>query len=138
MRRESLADRATSRRLKSPARQASRLAFAYHTATDYEEARVLVTSSGGFILRRIFYSVTSRLIGHRLNVHLYDDRLECFLGSTQLLTLRTERRRAQWISQSSRRFQKECSLNLGNTSRTFVASRTAHGARACSLAGSQP
>ena len=35
---------------------------------DYEEARVLVTSSGGFILRRVFYSVPSRLIGHRLNV----------------------------------------------------------------------
>ncbi len=49
--------------------------------TDYEEARVLVTSSGGFILRRVFYSVPSRLIGHRLNVHLYDDRLDCFLGS---------------------------------------------------------
>src|SRR5215204_2339336 len=59
--------------------------------TDYEEARVLVTSSGGFILRRVFYSVPSRLIGHRLNVHLYDDRLECFLGSTQLLTLRRGR-----------------------------------------------
>src|SRR6516165_10524968 len=59
--------------------------------TDYEEARVLVTSSGGFILRRIFYSVPSRLIGHRLNVHLYDDRLDCFLGSTQLLTLRRGR-----------------------------------------------
>src|SRR6266478_9034021 len=44
--------------------------------TDYEEARVLVTSSGGFILRRVFYSVPSRLIGHRLNVHLYDDRLD--------------------------------------------------------------
>jgi hypothetical protein len=56
--------------------------------TDYEEARVLVTSSGGFILRRVFYSVPSRLIGHHLNVHLYDGRLECFLGSTQLLTLR--------------------------------------------------
>jgi hypothetical protein len=55
--------------------------------TDYEEARVLVTSSGGFILRRVFYSVPSRLIGHRLNVHLYDDRLDCFLGSTQLVTL---------------------------------------------------
>jgi hypothetical protein len=25
-------------------------------------------------------SVPSRLIGQRLNVHLYDDRLECFLG----------------------------------------------------------
>jgi hypothetical protein len=59
--------------------------------TDYEEARVVVTSSGGFILRRVFYSVPSRLIGHRLNVHLYDDRLECFLGSTQLLTLRRGR-----------------------------------------------
>ncbi len=35
----------------------------------------------------------SRLIGHRLRVRLYDDRLECFLGSTQLLTLR--RRRAE-------------------------------------------
>ncbi|TMJ65054.1 MAG: IS21 family transposase, partial [Alphaproteobacteria bacterium] len=56
--------------------------------TDYEEVRVQVTSSGGFMLRRVFYSVPSRLIGHRLNVHLYDDRLECFLGSTQLLTLR--------------------------------------------------
>src|ERR1700716_2159827 len=59
--------------------------------TDYEEARVVVTSSGGFILRRVFYSVPSRLIGHRLNVHLYDDRLDCFLGSTQLLTLRRGR-----------------------------------------------
>jgi transposase InsO family protein len=59
--------------------------------TDYEEARVLVTSSGGFMLRRVFYSVPSRLIGHRLNVHLYDDRLECFLGSTQLLTLQRGR-----------------------------------------------
>jgi len=58
---------------------------------DYEEARVLVTSSGGFILRRVFYSVPSRLIGHRLNVHLYDDRLDCFLGSTHLLTLRRGR-----------------------------------------------
>jgi hypothetical protein len=61
--------------------------------TDYEEARVQVTSIGGFMLRRVFYSVPSRLIGHRLNVHLYDDRLECFLGSTQLLTLGVAGRR---------------------------------------------
>ena len=51
----------------------------------------LVTASGGFILRRVFYSVPSRLIGHRLHVHLYDDRLYCFLGSTRLLTLRRGR-----------------------------------------------
>jgi hypothetical protein len=35
--------------------------------------------------------VPSRLIGHHLNVHLYDDRLECFLGSTQIITLRRGR-----------------------------------------------
>jgi hypothetical protein len=35
--------------------------------------------------------VPSRLIGHRLCVRLYDDRLECFLGSTPLMTLRRGR-----------------------------------------------
>jgi hypothetical protein len=27
------------------------------------------------MLRRVFYSVPSRLIGHRLNVHLYDEAI---------------------------------------------------------------
>lgn len=59
--------------------------------TDYEEALVCVTSSGGFTLRRVFYTVPSRLIGHRLRVRIYDDRLECFLGGTPILTLRRGR-----------------------------------------------
>lgn len=58
---------------------------------DHEEKIVTVTSSGGFILRRVFYTVPSRLIGHRLRVHLYDDRLDCFLGSTLMVTLRRGR-----------------------------------------------
>jgi len=58
---------------------------------DWEEARVIVTSSGGFILRKVFYTVPSRLIGHWLNVRLYDDRLVCFLGSTEVATLRRGR-----------------------------------------------
>ena len=57
-------------------------------AADYEEVRVIVTSSGGFILGKVFYTVPSRLIGHWLNVRLYDDRLVCFLGSTEVATLR--------------------------------------------------
>lgn len=44
---------------------------------DYEETIVTVTSSSGFTLRKVFYSVPSRLIGHRLRVRLYDDRLTC-------------------------------------------------------------
>ena len=59
--------------------------------TDYEETFVSVTSTSGFILKRVFYSVPSRLIGHRLRVRLYDDRLECFLGATPLMTLRRGR-----------------------------------------------
>jgi hypothetical protein len=41
--------------------------------TDYEEKTVLVTSSGGFVLRKVFYTVPSRLIGHRLRVRIWDD-----------------------------------------------------------------
>ncbi len=55
--------------------------------SDFEEAIVIVTSSGGFTLRKVFYTVPSRLIGHRLRVRLYDDRLDCFLGSSHLMTL---------------------------------------------------
>jgi len=58
---------------------------------DYEEKIVTVTSSGGFMLRRVFYTAPSRLIGHRLRVRLYDDRLECFLGTTAMMTLRRGR-----------------------------------------------
>jgi hypothetical protein len=58
---------------------------------DFEEELVTVTRSGGFFLRRIFYTVPSRLIGHRLRVRLYDDRLECFLGGTRVLILRRGR-----------------------------------------------
>ena len=54
---------------------------------DYEETSVVVTSSSGFTLRRVFYTVPSRLIGHRLGVRLYDDRLELFLSGTRHLTL---------------------------------------------------
>ena len=58
---------------------------------DYEEVHVDVTSSSAFTLRKVFYSVPSRLIGHRLRVRLYDDRLDGFQGSTLLFTLRRGR-----------------------------------------------
>jgi transposase InsO family protein len=54
---------------------------------DHEETIVTVTSSGGFTLRKVFYTVPSRLIGHRLRVRLRDDRLDLFIGGTHLMTL---------------------------------------------------
>ena len=59
---------------------------------DHEEHLVTVTSSSGFLLKRVFYTVPSRLIGHRLRVRLYDDRLECLLGGTLVVTLPRGRR----------------------------------------------
>ena len=40
---------------------------------------------------KVFYTVPSRLIGHRLRVRLYDDRLEVFVGASPLMTLRRGR-----------------------------------------------
>ena len=61
--------------------------------TDYEDVTVRVTSSGGFTLRKVSYTVPSRLIGHRLRVRLYDDRLDVFIGTTPLMTLSRGRAR---------------------------------------------
>ena len=54
---------------------------------DYERALVYVSTSGGFVLRKVFYTVPSRLIRHRLQARLYDDRVELFVGATQVLSL---------------------------------------------------
>lgn len=54
---------------------------------DGEDVFVSVTSSSGFVLRKVFYSVPSRLIGHRLRARLFDDRVELFLGAVPLMTL---------------------------------------------------
>ena len=53
----------------------------------YEETGVRVTRSSGFILRQVFYTVPSRLIGHRLQARLYDDRVELFVSGAYQLTL---------------------------------------------------
>ena len=70
--------------------------------SDYEYERVYVTSSSGFALRKVYYSVPSRLIGHTLCVRLYHDRLELLLGATFLMTrARADRRQARLCGQLS-------------------------------------
>jgi len=54
---------------------------------DYTEVCVRVTTSSTISVRRVTYSVPSRLIGEHLRIHLYDDRLECYLTTTHVLTL---------------------------------------------------
>ena len=55
--------------------------------TDFVEEEARVTRCGAFTVRAILYSAPSRLIGHRLKVRLYSDRLDCYLSGALVLTL---------------------------------------------------
>jgi len=56
-------------------------------ATNYSEQRIVVSSSSTIEVRRVIYTVPSRLQGEVLNVRIYDDRLVCYLGSYYVVTL---------------------------------------------------
>jgi len=58
-----------------------------HRTTDFQERSVIVTSSGTINVCERIYSVPSGLIGITLKVHLFDDRLECFVGGTLVKTM---------------------------------------------------
>lgn len=54
---------------------------------DYRELSVRVTTSSTIAVKRTLYSVPSQLIGEKLRVHLYHDRLQCYLGQTRVLDI---------------------------------------------------
>jgi hypothetical protein len=58
-----------------------------HRYIDFTELTVKVTTSSTLSVKRALYTVPSRLIGERVRVHLYHDRLECFVGQTCVVTL---------------------------------------------------
>ena len=61
----------------------------------WEEATVRVTSASGFSFRQAFYTVPSRLIGHRLHLRIHDDRIDAYLGGSYLFTMPRGRRPAK-------------------------------------------
>ncbi len=99
---EAVADHNARRRREIELERAALRPLPSGRAPDYIEASVLVTTSGGFTFRRVFYTVPSRLVGRRLRLRVHEDRLEAYLGGTHLLTLprgraRTEGRRGHVI-----------------------------------------
>jgi hypothetical protein len=56
-------------------------------SADFVETEARVTRASAFTVRGILYSAPSRLIGHRLKVRLYHDRLDCFLGASLVLSV---------------------------------------------------
>lgn len=67
---------------------------------DFTKIHAKVTSFSTMTVKSVIYSVPSRLIGQMLSVHLYDDRLECFVGSSSVITLpriRKNKQHMRWI-----------------------------------------
>ena len=58
-----------------------------HRLADYQIHSVRVTSHSTITVRCVLYTVPSQLIGHRLTVHIYHDRLVCFLGLQPVVEL---------------------------------------------------
>lgn len=58
-----------------------------YKAVDYTEVFVRVSSSSTIDVRRVTYTVPSRLQGEMLRVQLYDDQLRCYLGSDLVISL---------------------------------------------------
>ncbi|WP_338927419.1 IS21 family transposase (plasmid) [Mycetohabitans endofungorum] len=54
--------------------------------TDFVEEEARVTRCSTFTVRGILYSAPSRLIGHRLKVRVYSDRLDCYLSGALVLS----------------------------------------------------
>jgi len=54
---------------------------------DYTETVVPVSTTSTIQIKRVLYTVPSRLIGERLRIHIYDSRLDAYLGSTLTVTL---------------------------------------------------
>lgn len=53
----------------------------------YSEVAVKVTRSSTIEVRHVLYTVPSQLVGQRLRVHLYHNRLQCYVGQSLAITL---------------------------------------------------
>ena len=53
--------------------------------SEYEEVDARVTKFALFTVRRVLYSAPSRLIGHRLKVRVFEDRIAAYLGNVCVL-----------------------------------------------------
>jgi hypothetical protein len=56
-------------------------------SSDYEEVDARVTKYGTITVKKVLYTAPSRLVGHRLKVRIFSDKLECWLGDVCVLEL---------------------------------------------------
>jgi hypothetical protein len=81
-------DRHNARRAKAVAAERETLKkLPRRRTTDFATVSANVTRNSTINVDRVLYSVPSRLIGHKLEVRLFDDRLECFLGPDPVMRM---------------------------------------------------
>jgi hypothetical protein len=94
-------DRHNARRAKAVAAEREKLkTLPKRRTTDFATVSANVTRNSTINVDRVLYSVPSRLIGHKIEVRLFDDRLECFLGPDAVMRMtrvRTDRARGHAI-----------------------------------------
>lgn len=54
---------------------------------EYTEKVVGVSTTSTILVKRVIYTVPSRLIGEKLRLHIYHDRIKAYLGTTYVVTL---------------------------------------------------
>ncbi len=64
------------------------MALPARRSSDYEEVDARVTKFSTLSVKKVLYTVPSRLVGYRLKVRVYSETLECWLGSVCVLELR--------------------------------------------------
>jgi hypothetical protein len=70
-----------------PIEKAELQALPRHKTIDYELILTKVSGLSMIVIRNMTYSVPSRLVGHTLTIHLYQDRIEGYLGSSQVFNM---------------------------------------------------
>lgn len=62
---------------------------------DYESLSITITNLSIMMVKRMTYSVPSRLAGHTLTLHLYQHTIEGYLGSSQVISMERKYRHEQ-------------------------------------------
>ena len=63
------------------------IALPARRSSDYEEVDARVTKYCTMTVKKVLYTAPSRLVGHRLKVRVFAERLECWLGNVCVLEL---------------------------------------------------
>ena len=70
-------------------------ALPVYKTTDYESLSVKVSKLSMMVIRNMTYSMPSKLAGHTLTVHLYQNKIDCYLCTSKIISFERKYRSEQ-------------------------------------------